>query len=240
MVRTTHRLAARARLNDDGSGGFVCVTSALLTLGCAALRDGHGSGLRRMFEPLLGLPADIPQCVPTAISHWRTVTRASVQVSATRWTQPLAVLPTLNECRDSQQPLLAQGRAHVQLMRARINDVHVRIVGAFSICFYEQQLNVFADRYRHVGQTLSALCGYVTFERAAEVVATGSSSREPANHVYRCCRPCVLLLPNRVVRRQLAIDMNGLGSKRTNVKGQHSQPIYPPGEPLSSQRADVT
>ena len=107
VVRTTHRLAARACLNDDSGCVIVRVAGALFPLGRSALWDGHGIGLRRKVEPLVGLTADLPQCIPAAISGRRTVTRAGVQIGTTGRTQALAVVLALKECRHREQPLLA-------------------------------------------------------------------------------------------------------------------------------------
>src|SRR3982751_2862436 len=41
MMRALHALAARTLLNDDRGRDLVCVACALLSLGCASLRDGH-------------------------------------------------------------------------------------------------------------------------------------------------------------------------------------------------------
>src|SRR5688500_19933452 len=99
VVRAAHRLAARAWLNDDGRCGLMGVAGALLPLGGAALRDGHGIGLRRKVEPSGGLPADIPQRIPAAISGRCTVACAGIQIGTTGGTESLTVVATLYERR---------------------------------------------------------------------------------------------------------------------------------------------
>src|SRR5678815_3664459 len=118
MVRTAHRLAARARLDDDRGCGFVRVAGALFPLRGSALRNGHGSELRRKVEPSVGLSADFPQRIPAAVSNRRTVARAGVEIGTTGRTKSLAIDPALGERRNGQQPLLAKCRTHVQLVSA--------------------------------------------------------------------------------------------------------------------------
>jgi len=218
----------------------VCVAGALFPLGCSALWDGHGSELRRKVEPLLGLTADFPQRIPAAIRGRRALAFAGIQIGTTGRTQSLAVFPTLHKARNGKQPLLPQRGSQVQLDRTRINDVDVRIVSAFGISLHEQEVHVFRYRRRHIGQASSAFGGHLTFEMAAEVIAIGPSRREAANHMHRCGGASVFVSPNRIVDRQKAVHLHGFRHERTNVKGQHSQPIYRAGGAVSSQPADDT
>jgi hypothetical protein len=240
MVRTTHRLTARARLNDDSGCDLVRVAGALFPLGCSALWDGHGSELRRKVEPLLGLTADFPQRIPAAISGRRALAFAGIQIGTTGRTQSLAVFPTLHKARNGKQPLLPQRGAQVQLDRTRINDVHVRIVSAFGVSLHEQEVHVFRYRSRHIGQASPAFGGHFTFEMTAEVIPIGASSRKATDHVHRRRRASVFLSPYRVVDRQEAVNLHGFRDERTNVKGQHSRAIYRVGGAVSSQPADDT
>jgi hypothetical protein len=240
VVRTTHRLTARARLNDDGGGDLVRVAGALLPLGGSALRDGHGIELRRKVEPLVGLTADFPQRIPPAVSDRRAIALAGIQIGTTGRTEALAIFPALYEPRDGKQPLLPQSGAQVQLEIARVNDVDVRIVGAFGVSLHEQEVHVVRHGSRHIGQAPPAFGCHLTLEMAAEIVSVRSSGGEAADHVHRCGRTGVVLPPDRVVGRQITVDLDGFRDERTNVKGQHSRAIYRPGGALSSQPANDT
>jgi hypothetical protein len=240
MVRTTHRLTAWARLNDDRGCGLVRVAGALLPLRGSALRDGHGIGLRRKVEPLVGLAADFPQRIPAAVSGRCTVACAGIQIGTTGGTESLTVVATLYERRNGEQPLLAQRRTEIQLTLACIDDVHIGIFSAFRLRLDIQKLHVFGYSGGYVGQTSAALTGYLSLETAAEVVSLPACGGQPTDDVHRRGRSRVFLPPDRVVRRQPAVDLHGSGGDGTNVKGQHSQPIYRVGGVLSSQRDNKT
>src|SRR5215207_1831443 len=143
MGRTTHRLTARARLNDDRGGGLVRVAGALLPLGGSAFRDGHGSGLRRKVEPSVRLAADFPQRIPAAVSDRRAVARTGIQIGTTGGTESLTVFAALYERRNGKQPLLTERRTQVQLVSTWVNDIDIGIVSAFRVGFHEQELRVF-------------------------------------------------------------------------------------------------
>ena len=165
VVRAPHRLAARARLNDDGGCGLVRVAGALLPLRGAAFRDGHGSGVASKGRAVSG----IGRGRSAASSQRLSVAGAQSHAPAFRSAPQVGQSP-LQSSRHSANAGTASSHCSRSAGRRSsscalgVHDEDIGIVSAFRVCFHEQELHVFGDRHRHVGQTTTTLGGHLTFE----------------------------------------------------------------------------
>src|SRR5262245_10029567 len=69
--------------------------------------------------------------IPARVSHRRTITRSRIQVGTASRAQTFAIFATECEAWRREEPKLPHGRSEIELARARVKPVDIRIVGLF-------------------------------------------------------------------------------------------------------------
>jgi hypothetical protein len=172
-----------------------------------------------------------PQGVPARIHGdlGRASTIPSVQIGTTGRTEPLAIVTTEEKTRHGQEPRFTDGWPEVDLVRALIERIDVRVIRLFVIGFDENYVLFADDVAARIVETAPARHNDVAFDFPMPVVAPGTGGREPSRDVQRTRRARVVILPDRVVRGHRTVDSNPAMLERANVKGQHSRENYPDG-----------
>jgi hypothetical protein len=159
-------------------------------------------------------PARISRCLSA-------IAGALVEIGTTCRAESLAILSALDERGRRQQPGFPNRRSKIDVPFAWIIKENVRIIGFVGAVLGEEEVYILFDLNVDVLEAKPAGHVYPAFNAAAEIEPAISGGRESTGQPDGFGRTNVRIFPNGIVGRERAVDVDGFGLQRAEVKGQH-------------------